>query len=74
MIIIGCSKLTQKEYKIRHGRVGKLISWELGKRLKFYHTAKWYLHKPESILENEIHKILWDAKIQTDRQKTKLDY
>ena len=24
------------------------------------------MHKPESVLENETHKILWDFKIQTD--------
>ena len=25
------------------------------------------MHKPESILENEIHKILWNFKIQMDQ-------
>ena len=30
------------------------------KRLKFDHTTKWYMHKHESILKNEMHKILWD--------------
>ena len=24
------------------------------------------MHKPESVLENETHKICWDFKIQTD--------
>ena len=24
------------------------------------------MHKPESVLENETHKILWDFEIQTD--------
>ena len=43
-----------------------MIHWELYKRLKFDHTAKWYMHKPESILENETHKILWDLEIQRD--------
>ena len=27
---------------------------------------KWYEHEPESILENEDYKILWDFSIQTD--------
>ena len=27
---------------------------------------KWYMHNPESTLENEMHKILWDFVIQTD--------
>ena len=26
----------------------------------------WYKHKPESVLENDTHKILWDFEIQTD--------
>ena len=54
------------EYKPRHGWEGKMISQELCKKLKFYHTAKRYLHKPESIPENKMHKILWDFQIQTD--------
>ena len=28
---------------------------------------KWYEHKPESVLEIEDYKILWDFSIQTDR-------
>ena len=27
---------------------------------------KWYIHNPESILENKVHKILWDFEIHTD--------
>ena len=54
------SKLAQKEYKIRYNWVGKVIHWELCKKLKFDHTTKWYMHKSESFLENEMHKILWD--------------
>ena len=32
------------------------------------HICKWYLHKQESTLENETHKILWDFEIQTDHR------
>ena len=53
-----CSKLMQKKYKKRHNWVGKGIHWELCKKLKFNHTTKWYIHKPESLLKNETHKIL----------------
>ena len=31
--------------------------------IHFY--TKWYVHKPESVIENELHKILWDFEIQT---------
>ena len=30
------------------------------------HKNKWYMHKPESVLENERHKIPWDSEIETD--------
>ena len=55
-----------KEYNTRHNWVEKVIHWELYKRLKFDPPIKWYMHKPEFILENEIYKILWDFEIQTD--------
>ena len=59
-IISECNKLAQKECKTRHDWVGKVIHWELCKKLKFDDTNKWYIHKPESILENETYKLLLD--------------
>ena len=46
--------------------MGKVIYWELYKKLKLDPTNKWEMDKPESILENEMHKLLWDFEIQTD--------
>ena len=43
-----------------------MIHWELCKKFKFDHANKWYMHYLESILENEMHKVLWDFEIQTD--------
>ena len=43
-----------------------MIQRELCKKLKFDHTSKCYMHYPESVLENETHKLLWDFEIQTD--------
>ena len=40
----------------RHDCVGMVIHWELCKRLKFDHIMKWYMYKPESILEKVTHK------------------
>ena len=60
------SKLVQKEYKNKCDWVGKMIHWELCKKLKFHYTIIRYMHKPEGILENETHKNLWDSEIQTD--------
>ena len=43
-----CSKLAQKKYKNRCDWVGKVIHWELCKKLKFHHTNKWYVLKPQT--------------------------
>ena len=57
-IINECSKLAPKEYKTRHDWARKVIHWELCKKMKFDHMNKWYMHNTESILENEIPKVL----------------
>ena len=36
------------------------------KKLKSDHTDKWYIHNPESVLENDMHKLLWGFDIQSD--------
>ena len=41
-------------------------SSSVGKKWKFNHTTKRYMHKSKSLLVNETHKILWDFDIQTD--------
>ena len=65
-IISECNKLAQKEYNTRHDWVGKVIHWELCKKLKFDHVNNWYMHNPESVMENEMLKLLWDFEIQMD--------
>ena len=65
-IVSGCSKLTQKEYKRRHDNPGKNVHWKLARKCNFEARDKWYEHEPESVLENEDYKILWDFSIQTD--------
>ena len=65
-IISECSKLAQKEYKTRHDWVGKVIHWEMYKKLKFDHTNKCYTHNSASVQEKDTHKLLWDFDIQTD--------
>ena len=46
--------------------MGKVINCELCKKFKCDHTNKWCMHNPESVLENETHKILWEFQIETD--------
>ena len=36
------------------------------KKSKFDNTNKWYMHNPASVLENDMHKLLWDFDIQTN--------
>ena len=52
--------MAQKEYKSRSECVGKVIHWELCKRLKFDHADKCYMHKSESAPDKEMHTILWN--------------
>ena len=65
-IISECSKLAQKEYKTGHDSVSKVIHWEMGKKFKFDHTDKWYMHNPTSVQENDTRELFWDFDIQTD--------
>ena len=60
-------KLLENEF------VGMVINWELCKKFKLDQTDKWYMHKPESVLENETHKILRDLEIHNPGQKTRPD-
>ena len=65
-IVSGCGKLAQNEYKRRHDNLGKIVHWKLARKCNFEAGDKWYEHEPESVLENEDYKILWDFSIQTD--------
>ena len=54
-----CSKLA---HVARHKWEEKVIHSELCQKYKLNHYTKWYIHKPESVLENATHKNLWDSK------------
>ena len=68
-IVSECSKLAQKNYKqVRNENVAKMLYWKLCEKSPFFNKAeKWYIHKPEKVLESENRKILWDFPIQTDK-------
>ena len=57
-------KLIQTKYKSKHDWMGKVIHRESCKRLKFHHTTRWYIYKPQPALENATHKNPFE--IQTD--------
>ena len=54
-IISEYNKQLKRECKTRHDRVGKVIHSELYMKAKFNRPN---MHKPESVLENETHRIL----------------
>ena len=56
----------KNEYKTRNDKVGNIIHKELCDILKFDHTTILYIHKPESVLENEQHKTPENFEIQTN--------
>ena len=67
-IVSGCSMLAQKEYKRRHNKVCLNIHCALCKKYGVKVCKRWYKHKVESVIENDIVKILWDVSIQMDRK------
>ena len=64
-VVSGFSTLVQ-EYKRRHDNLGKIVHQKLARKCNFEAEYQWYEHEPESVLESEIYKILWDFSIQTD--------
>ena len=50
----------------RYDNLGKIVHWKLARKCNFEAGDKQYNHEPESVLENEDYKILWDFSIQTD--------
>ena len=56
-----CSILAQKEYKKRHDKVCLNIHWALCKKYGVKVRERWYEHNVESVIENDIVKILWDV-------------
>ena len=52
---------------MRHDIVAKILHWKLCEKRGFNKAKKWYIHKPEKVLESEDCKILWNFPIQTDK-------
>ena len=66
-IISEYCNLEQKKYKDKTRLVGEGDPhWQLCRKFQFHYMNKWYMHNPESLLENETHKVLWDFETQTD--------
>ena len=63
-IVSECGKLAQKEYKQRHSSVGRHVHWKFCEKVGFSRARFWCEHEPESVVESENFKILWDFTIQ----------
>ena len=59
--------LAQKEYKRRLDKVCLNIHWALYKKYGVKEFERWYEHKVESVIENDIVKILWEVCIHVGR-------
>ena len=57
-IVSGCSMLARKEYKRRHGKVCLNIHWTLCKKYGVKVCERWYEHKVESVIENDVVNVL----------------
>ena len=62
-VVSSCSEHTQKEYKRRHDNFVKIVHWKSARKCDFEAGDKWYEHVPESVLEYEEYKILWNFNI-----------
>ena len=65
-ITSGCQKLAQTEYLKRHNNVAKIIHKNICEEYDIETVTQPWLHKPESVTENNQVKILWDFEIRTD--------
>ena len=65
-ITSGYCNEAEKNNRTKHNWLGNQIHGELCKRLNFYYTTKYYMLKPELVLENKTHEILLDFEMQTD--------
>ena len=64
-IVSSCSKLAQKDYERRHDNMASASHWDLSGKIRFERNERWYDHVPESVLENDNYKPLWDFSVPT---------
>ena len=58
--------LAQREYKRRHGWVGRKTHLEVTRKIGFDVNEKCYKHESEKVVKNDSLKIFWDFTMQTD--------
>lgn len=66
-IVSGCSKIAQSDYKNCHNEVAAVLHWNLCKKCGTPGKKQWE-RMPKKGVGNELVKILWNFKIQTDKK------
>ena len=67
-IVSGCPKLAQTEYKKRHDNVARAVHWDLSAKYGFERSERCYDYVPDSVLENENYRMLWDFSVRIDHE------
>ena len=65
MLLVVVANLHRRIFKRRYDNFGKTVHWKHVSKCNFEAGDKWYEHEPESALEIQGYKILWDFSIQT---------
>ena len=47
-----------------HDKMAKIVHWKLHEKYGLKSNERWYEHEPESVVENDRVRLLWDANIQ----------
>jgi len=67
-IVSACSEIAGSLYKARHNNVAAAIHHSICQNYEIKMTDNIWLHKPNSVAEKNIVKVLWDFEIRTNRQ------
>ena len=67
LIVSGCKKLAQREYRKRHDKVALRVPWEMCRKYGIEFNDKWYDHQPLPTAESGEVRITWDMTIYTDK-------
>ena len=63
-----CKMLAQCQHKNwRRDKVAQSLRWKICKKYGLPVSEKWYDHRIETVMENEEVTVMWDMKIQTDK-------
>ena len=66
-LVSSCSVLAQREYKVRHDRMGLRVYWEICKKYGVKCCEKWYKECPERVRKSECgnYEVWWDRPVET---------